>query len=658
MFEKMRVRVLFIVLVVCFPAGVIFHAGPLMAEDFSTEDCLGCHGDDSLTKTLESGEELSLFVDLKKLEASLHGGLSCADCHADIEDLPHEEDLKKGQCGLCHSDIEEEYLTGIHGMAYKRGEEFAPYCSDCHGYHDILPPSDEKSMVFRTNLQKTCASCHESPEVAKKYKILLPEHFRAYSRSVHYQEVMKGNEDSALCVDCHASHALKPPYNPDSLVNHFNIPDTCGKCHGEVAKVYRESVHGEAVLEAYSTDSPVCTDCHREHAVQRTEDPDSPVYDTAVTRETCAPCHEAEPIMTKYGISTGNVASYFKSYHGLADRAGTMTTANCASCHGYHDIRSSGDPASSVHKANLTETCGKCHPGVTENVAKGSIHLAPSPKRDRLVYWIRWIYVVLLIPGTIGLMIVHNAFDFFKKIRARWRGTEFPHHEGASAATFVRLTLNERIQHLLLFVSFTLLAISGFALMYPEAWWVRPLVSWEGGFAFRGLVHRVAAVVFIAAGIYHVYYVLFTRDGRRMIIALLPRLKDVRDVMQVIRYFLGLSDERPAFARYGYIEKMEYWALIWGGIVMTVTGCLLWFNNMAMRFFPLWVLDVSTVIHLYEAILATLAIIVWHFYYVFLNPDIYPMNFACITGKITEEEMRKEHLAEYEELKAKGEMEA
>ena len=124
---------------------------------------------------------------------------------------------------------------------------------------------------------------------------------------------------------------------------------------------------------------------------------------------------------------------------------------------------------------------------------------------------------------------------------------------------------------------------------------------------------------------------------------MLPRLQDVRDAMQMIRYYLRSTDSHPAFGQFSYIEKAEYWALVWGSVVMTLTGFSLWFENVSLRLMPKWMLDVSTVIHYYEAWLAVLAIIVWHFYWVIFNPKMYPMSLVWFTGRMSEEAMAEEH---------------
>jgi cytochrome b subunit of formate dehydrogenase len=121
-------------------------------------------------------------------------------------------------------------------------------------------------------------------------------------------------------------------------------------------------------------------------------------------------------------------------------------------------------------------------------------------------------------------------------------------------------------------------------------------------------------------------------------------------VVGVVKYNLGLSPSKPKFGRFSYVEKAEYWALIWGTFVMAATGFILWFDNTFIGLLTKLGWDVARTIHYYEACLATLAIIVWHFYFVIFNPDTYPLNLAFWKGTLTEEEMVEEHPLELEEI--------
>ena len=258
-----------------------------------------------------------------------------------------------------------------------------------------------------------------------------------------------------------------------------------------------------------------------------------------------------------------------------------------------------------------------------------------------IVYYVRQFYILLIV-GTIGLMALHNAFDFFKKF-----GSErLPY-----GREYLRFSLNERIQHGTIALSFMALVYTGFALKFPEAWWAVPLTWVEAGEEGRRLVHRIAAVAMVGVCVYHLLSVVLTRRGREQMGAMRPLLKDVRDAVQMLRYYLGMSSQPAAYARFSYVEKLEYWALVWGILVMTLTGFALWFENISLRFVPKWGLDVATVIHYYEAWLATLAIVVWHFYWVMFNPQIYPMSLVWLTGRMSKEAMEEEHPLELEEMR-------
>jgi hypothetical protein len=167
-------------------------------------------------------------------------------------------------------------------------------------------------------------------------------------------------------------------------------------------------------------------------------------------------------------------------------------------------------------------------------------------------------------------------------------------------------------------------------------------VRWEKDFPLRGLVHRIAGVVLIAAGFYHLVYLLFTVEGRKDLRALLPKFRDAREAVETVSYNLGFRRELPLYKKFNYVEKIEYWALVWGTVVMGITGVLLWAHNYVLRYLSNSWLDVITAIHYYEAILATLAIVIWHFYAVIFDPEVYPLKWTLVSGRAPEHEVREE----------------
>jgi len=384
----------------------------------------------------------------------------------------------------------------------------------------------------------------------------------------------------------------------------------------------------------------------------------SPVFARNVAQQVCASCHDSLRLTKKYGLSSNSFQTFADSYHGLAARGGAVVVVNCASCHSVHAIKSHLDPTSTVYKANLVQTCGQCHPGANTRFTVGSVHVSPDAsnskdKNSALLRLVAGLYVWLIVL-VVGSMTLHNFLDLFKKFRRRLKVHRGLIEEAPVAhRLYVRMTLHERLQHAVLMISFVLLVVTGFMLRYPEAWWVVAIREMSGrAFELRGFLHRFAGVAILAAGVWHVGYLTLTVPGRSLLRDLLPRVRDFTDPFRVLKYNLGLSKTKPEFPRFCYIEKAEYWALVWGTLLMGVTGMILWFENTSMGLFTKLGFDISRTIHFYEAILATLAIIVWHFYFVLFNPDIYPMNLAWLTGRISEREMLEDHPLQLKQLKA------
>jgi len=541
--------------------GLIAAAGTnLMAAEPAKAECVSCH---------EQGD---------KLAKSAHAALTCDTCHEKHEQYPHPPNIEKPACVNCHADQAGDYAQSAHGLARKGGNEGAPDCSLCHGSaHELLAP---KSQAFRTA-----------------------------------------------------------------------VPDTCGMCHTEVVEQFRASVHGQALARGI-TQAPLCTDCHGEHKILKHTNAASSV-NAAHIRDTCASCHDNVRLTRKFGMPSDRLVSFDESFHGLAAKAGSQSVANCASCHGVHNILPSSDPKSTINTKNLPKTCGQCHPGAGTRFAISQVHMPvegagsePAPIR-----WVREFYL-LVIPFTIGLMLLHNMGDWFRKLlEARFGSGPSPRKPQLPAAhphDEIRMLPFERLQHAIMALSFLTLVWTGFALKFPDQWWARPLLF--GGQSLRSVTHRTAAVVFIGIAITHLVSLIVSRKLRDHWKEMWPNVNDPREAMSNFAYNLGLGDRRPYRSPHSYIEKAEYWAVVWGAIVMIATGLLLWANNLAMKLLPKVWLDVATSIHFYEAVLATLAIVVWHFYSIIFDPEVYPLNIAFLTGRRTKQQehsKKQEHAREH-----------
>lgn len=220
----------------------------------------------------------------------------------------------------------------------------------------------------------------------------------------------------------------------------------------------------------------------------------------------------------------------------------------------------------------------------------------------------------------------------------------------AEQEQFERFSLMMRIQHLMLAASCVVLIVTGMPLRYADSVVSAYYFKLLNGVHVSGLIHRGGAVLLIAVGVLHLLWVAFTREGRANFRALLPRFRDVKDVVNNVLWYFGLVKRRARFHRFSYVEKFDYWAVYWGCVVMIGSGLLLWLDELTMRWLPKVAIDIAHEAHSDEALLATLAILIWHFYNVHLNPDRFPMSWTWIHGKISREEMVEHHPREYEEL--------
>lgn len=680
----------------------------------SIDDCLMCHSDNELTME-KKGKEISLFVKEDTYKNSVHSKLSCVSCHKgfDAENIPHAENIKEincvschqkdltnhsfhpqiikskgfgkssdtscknchgihdvvslknpnnkwnnknliATCGNCHNEASEHYLKSNHAAGFKNNDNGSPNCITCHKSAITKSAFGDNKVEMKKAQEKLCLSCHLDNDDVKKRTTPSAGFIHAYDNSVHGLALHNNNNgDAANCVDCHKSHDVIKGTDSRSSVYRLNIPVTCGKCHSEIETEFTESIHGQLVAKG-NGDAPSCTNCHGEHNILKTDDPNSPVAFQNVSSQICSPCHESVALSEKYGMSTNRFKTFSESYHGLALSGGSASVANCGSCHGVHNIKPSSDPTSMIHKDNLVKTCGSCHPGANETFTQGTIHVTLDKADEPILYWISTTYIILLIT-VLGGMFLHNFLDLIKKTKVKkLKQLGKIQEEKHGHSLYLRMNVSERVQHATMAISFMILVVTGFMLRFPNSWWVSHISDLSShAVDYRSWIHRIAAIVMISISLYHVYYISFTQRGRQLVKDLFPTLKDFTDAIGVAKYNLGISKNKPKLDRFSYVEKAEYWALVWGTIVMSLTGLLMWLYIDYIGVFSKFDWDIARTIHYYEAWLAFLAIVIWHFYFVIFNPDIYPMSLAWFKGTITEEEMAEEHPLELERLKKK-----
>jgi len=539
--------------------------------------------------------------------------------------LTAADEIKNSDCLECHGDktLTTTNAAGAICSLYMDEKVLAASvhhnvsCAQCHRDLTVKHPDDNIPAQ-----PVNCSRCHEQQSLS-------------YGTSVHGEarigRIHNGKHVAPQCVDCHGTHGMLAVTLPASPLYFTKLASLCGRCHEQEAADVMMSVHGKA-LAAGRRDAPTCSDCHSEHKIRALKNDSS----LAISEDTCGKCHASARLNTEYNLPADRVKTFFASYHGLAAQYGSTRAANCGSCHGFHKILPSTDPRSTIYTTNLAATCGQCHPGATANFAQGKVHVDAAAAEaggnlgERINWWVRKIYLGMIFV-VIGLMAAHNALVFGRKAAVRAR------REGR---TVLRMDYSQRAQHFVLAFSFIVLALTGFALKFPNSWIAHLLGSEEG---IRRWGHRMAGVVLLLAGAYHVGYVAATRQGRSLIKDMFPTAKDARDVAANVCYLTGLAKAKPKFGRFGYAEKMEYWAVVWGTIIMGATGLMIWFKLGTTHWLPRWSIDVATTIHYYEAILACLAIVVWHFYHVIFDPDVYPLNRACVDGRVSLEWYSEEH---------------
>jgi hypothetical protein len=330
-------------------------------QDVGNEACLVCHNIPGLHITLPSGELLYLTVDEEVYASSVHGQLG----HTCVE---------------CHTDI-----SGFP--------------------HQPLLATTRRQ--FTLQLYRSCAECHQN-----EYETGLD--------SVHQVALAAGKSEAAVCTDCHGTHDIAPPDQPRT-----RILQTCEHCHSQISGLYRESVHGAALIDEGDLDVPSCIDCHEVHC---TEGPSTCPFHL-FSPDVCAHCHADPEMMEPYGISTDVFDTYVTDFHGTtvelfqATAPGQETNKPvCVDCHGVHDIQSTDDPESTVIKENLLPTCQKCHPDATTNFPSSWLnHYRPSLEHSPLVYLMNVFYGAL-IPTMIGGMLLFAGADTSRRLINRMRG--------------------------------------------------------------------------------------------------------------------------------------------------------------------------------------------------------------------------------------------
>jgi cytochrome b subunit of formate dehydrogenase/nitrate/TMAO reductase-like tetraheme cytochrome c subunit len=627
---------------------------PLDLHRVAKEECLSCHSDPDLAMEHE-GEQVSLFVDAAAYETSSHGNVACAQCHSQVSTVlerPCAAITDPVDCSVCHADVSLEYKDSTHGRLAAEGDEDAPTCLSCHSAHETQGHDEPGSPTFARNVPQLCGTCHADGEVAEE-RIHNEELdvVDSYVHSIHGRGVLEaGLVVSATCADCHTAHHELPADSTGSSVHPANVAATCGTCHKGIEEIFKTSIHWPGNGAAEGRRLPTCESCHSSHQISRT---DQAGFRTRMMDQ-CGTCHEDE------------AGTYFETVHGKVSRLGDEGAAKCYDCHGVHDILPPENPASALSHDNVVGTCASCHPGAQRQFAGYLTHATHhDPEKYPYLYWV-YIGMTTLLVGTLSAFLLHTLLWLFRLWRTRetWR----LHREKAAAPGqrfYERFTRQQRLMHLVMILSFFTLTITGMTLKFSYMGWASWISHALGGFEVTGTLHRIAAVALLGLFVFHLRQVAVDRaaSGKSWLRYLLdrnsmvPNAEDARQLWQNLKWFFG-QGERPHYGRFTYWEKFDYFAVFWGVFVIGGTGLILWFPTFFTRFMPGWSVNVATIIHSDEALLATAFIFTIHFFNTHFRPDKFPMDPVIFTGTVPVDELAHDKPGEYEDLMASDNPEA
>lgn len=619
-------------------------------EGMADHECLECHGKPDLSVERD-GETVSLYVNHAETSGSAHAKVSCAQCHTGAtpsHERPCVTVTDHVDCSICHADQVEQYATSTHGKLLAENDPDAPDCLRCHGTHGIRKHVDPLSRTYVSNIAGLCGDCHGAGRRADvRYEGQDAGMVENYAASVHGRAVQeKGLVVAATCIDCHTTHAEKPRNDPDSSIHPTNIVATCSVCHEGIFEVFKGSIHftGEA---RDGVELPLCDDCHTSHRIASTE---ASAFKLELVQH-CAHCHEDV------------TESYFETFHGKVVDLGFAATAKCQDCHGSHDILPRSNPASTISRENIVRTCAQCHEGSHERFADFMPH-ATHHDREKypVVYW-TWRLMTTLLVGTFCFFGLHTLMWMPRSFMAMKHG-RYLRQASKGKKEVRRFTRLQRNLHILVIISFLSLAVTGMTLKFSYLPWARSISHSLGGFESTGMIHRAAALVTFFYFFRHLVDIFRRKSksgqGWKDYLtgenSMLPKMRDLRELGQTFKWFIG-AGPRPQYGRWTYWEKFDYFAVFWGVAMIGFTGLTLWFPEIFTRLLPGSFINIATIIHSDEALLATGFIFTVHFFNTHFRPDKFPMDPAIFTRSVPLEELKADRPREYEQLVASGELE-
>ena len=607
------------------PMSAIAGTAPASAAPVKLDNasCLTCHDGrkDALAAPVAGGAARPLHsVSPDKYTKSVHSTMQCVACHLEIVDsvTPHQKDsaAKKPDCVQCHTalwaTVQKQNLTQEKA---RRGVVAANIEAYKNSFHAKLNKED------KTRVNATCEQCHETHGFAvpsrgttrrAEWHQTVPnlcgdkchkEELKVYSTSVHGQAISKDhNFKSAVCSDCHTSHAIG---NTTDAAIRLDVTWRCGSCHENSRKTYLSTYHGQISALGYANTAK-CFDCHGGHRILKADQARSKTNAKNLIK-TCRQCHNAE-IPGMYDAPEG-----FASFQP----------------HGFSEL--------------------KRYP---------QIWIATQIMTQLLIgtFAVFWLHTILWFYRE-----YRERQQRKNQPRVKLDAlTEVPEH--LRGKHFQRFSRTWRIAHIIFAITLMMLTLTGIPLFYPEAPWAKWLMNLLGGPHTAGLIHRANAVVFAGVFIWHLLYmaVKLARDWKHFKLfgpnSLLPRLQDARDIVAMTKWFFGKAP-RPVFERWTYWEKFDYWAPFWGVTIIGFSGLVMWLPEISGRILPGWAFNVAAIFHSEEAFLAVVFLFTVHFFNNHFRPDKFPLELVMFTGSMSLEEFKHDHALHYQRLLESGELE-
>ncbi len=540
--------------------------------------------------------------------------------------------VDSSECLGCHDN-----LVGVE--AFVRSAHGGNGCTSCH----LEGMQLDKHMEGEVQLAEVrCERCHA-------------QQTSEFVGSVHFA-------GDVGCISCHSDIHQAIARRGDKQA----VLEVCIGCHDEQAS-FAASIHGRSLAKG-NPDAPDCSSCHGLHAIAAVPLAASNEGQLYLT-STCISCHNSGEMMVRNGINPRAVDTYLDSYHGKGYRLGFPDrSAGCADCHTAHDVLPKEDPASTVNAANIQGMCKECHIHATPFFSRYYAHGDHGDKENYpILYWTFMGMSGLLI-GTFAVFWIHSILWMFRgfvenreKKKALAEGRAHIHPDAHKV--YSRFKMRHILLHVTVIVSFLGLSLTGLPLKFSDQAWAKTLMSFYGGVHYAGLIHRGCAILtfyyFLGALWMSIDFLFIRRDIRGNFVqrlfgpdSLMPNLRDVRDFTGMVKWFF-FRGPKPSFDRWTYWEKFDFLAVFWGMFAIGGSGLMLWFPEFFGQFLPGWMLNVATIVHSDEALLATGFIFTVHFFNTHGRPEKFPMDFVIFNGEISKEEMieeRGDQWKRYEEL--------